>query len=199
MGFSSFFFKLWNIHFWIFCLCTQMILLVKLRLLWWPKRIFANSFESLPFAFRKKRWVCVMQFLSPFLCLRSSSLLLVSLWVNLPYVTFLLKGLCSYALWPYSIHWIPQGSLHCYRVWELLFLVFPVVMQAEMKIFQSFDPVYLRLQYERKLEELEEEKQSLQVKFCISFGKESLGWLHVTTVLSTTHFVSSIIIVSLFS
>jgi hypothetical protein len=109
-----------------------------------------------------------------------------------------LKGLCSYALWPYSIHWIPQGSLHCYRVRELLFLVFPVVMQAEMKIFQSFDPVYLRLQYERKLEELEEEKQSLQVKFCMSFGKESLGWLHVTTVLSTTHFVSSII-VSLFS
>ncbi|CAM6029514.1 unnamed protein product [Sphagnum balticum] len=34
--------------------------------------------------------------------------------------------------------------------------------EAEMKIFQSFDPVYLRLQYERKLEELEEEKQSLQ-------------------------------------
>jgi hypothetical protein len=70
--------------------------------------------------------------------------------------------------------------------------------EAEMKIFQSFDPVYLRLQYERKLEELEEEKQSLQVNFCISFGKESLGWLHVTTVLSTTHFVSSMI-VSLFS
>ncbi len=36
-----------------------------------------------------------------------------------------------------------------------------------MKTFERFDPEYLRLQYERKLEELEEEKRSLQVKFCI--------------------------------
>ncbi|KAH8934010.1 hypothetical protein BDL97_18G061300 [Sphagnum fallax] len=34
--------------------------------------------------------------------------------------------------------------------------------EAEMKTFERFDPEYLRLQYERKLEELEEEKRSLQ-------------------------------------
>ncbi len=34
-------------------LCMQVILLVKPRLLWWPKIIFANSYKSFPFTIKK--------------------------------------------------------------------------------------------------------------------------------------------------
>jgi hypothetical protein len=35
------------------------------------------------------------------------------------------------------------------------------VIEAEMKIFQNFDLAHLRLQYEKRLEELDKEKKSL--------------------------------------
>jgi hypothetical protein len=34
-------------------------------------------------------------------------------------------------------------------------------MEVEMKIFQNFDPIYLRLQYEMKLEEFKEKTKTL--------------------------------------
>jgi hypothetical protein len=65
------------------------------------------------------------------------------------------------------------------EVGRIFVLMWCHMVQAEMKTFERFDPEYLRLQYERKLEELEEEKRSLQVKFCISFVTQSVGlFLH---------------------